>query len=180
MATAAETAADRTTPARATVAKAGALHASQAPPDTTLLLWGGVRDGKLHLEPAFARTAPVSLPDAPGPYRLTGLNFVGRQLFAISFTPRKIDHGGGSGFVFAIPFESEWTEALDRIELSGPEGVATLDRATGGRGVLVVDRETGMVRSILRDGFGALPPDIAADSAKVEIIRGLPREPGSR
>ena len=121
------------------------------------------------------RRAP-ELPEASGPYRLEGRDAEGRRLFSFSFTPDALDHGGGS-FLFAIPFEPEWTEALDRITLTGPEGSTTLDRNTGGRAALIIDRASGRVRTIARDrsaGDGALPAAMAAD-AQVQVIRGLPR-----
>ena len=149
---------------------------NQAAPKKTLLLWGGIRDGDLRLEPAFAHDAPAKLPEASGPYQLEGLDAEGGRLFSLSFTPDELDHGGSS-FLFAIPFEREWTQALDRVTLTGPEGSTTLDRDTGGRAALIVDRASGRVRTIARDWPDrdrALPAAMSAN-AQVEIIRGLPR-----
>ena len=148
------------------------LVASQT---TTLLLWGGVQDGDLRLEPAFMSDARVKLPEASGHYQLTGLDSQGRRLFSLSFTPDELDHGGSS-FLFAVPFEPEWTEDLDRVTLTGPEGSTTLDRDTGGRAALIIDRASGLVRTIARDwsdGDRALPAAMPAN-AQVEVIRGLP------
>ena len=149
------------------------LVASQT---TTLLLWGGVQDGDLRLEPAFMSDARVKLPEASGHYQLTGLDSQGRRLFSLSFTPDELDHGGSS-FLFAVPFEPEWTEDLDRVTLTGPEGSTTLDRDTGERAALIIDRASGLVRTIARDwsdGDGALPAAMSANG-QVEVIRGLPR-----
>ncbi len=162
-------------------AAGGALEADILPRERTqeaevLLLMGGVRDGEMSIDPAFVYEGRVRLPEAPGPYSLRGLDGEGETLFSLSFTPHEIDHGG-SGFSFSIAFEPAWTEALDRIEVRGPEGVATVDRVAGGRAMLIIDRATGQVRSILRDGSGGLPAALAADSAGLEIIRGLPRRP---
>ena len=132
--------------------------------------------GGLRLEPAFAHDARLKLPQEPGLYRLEGLDAEGRRLFSFSFTPDAVAHGGGS-FLFAIPFEPAWTEDLDRITLTGPEGSTTLDRETGGRAALIIDRASGLVRTIARDwsvGGAALPAAMAAD-AQVQVIRGLPR-----
>ena len=99
----------------------------------------------------------------------------GAASFSFSFTPDALDHGGSS-FLFAIPFEPAWTEDLDRITLTGPEGSTALDRDAGGRAALIIDRVSGRVRAISRDwadGNGALPAARAA-STQVEIIRGLP------
>ena len=160
---------------RLDLASAPALFAQRAEQET-LLLWGGVQDGDLRLEPAFAHDARLKLPEAPGPYRLEGLSAGGRRLFSFSFTPDELDHGGSS-FLFAIPFEPEWTEDLDRITLAGPEGSTTLDRETGGRAALIIDRASGRVRTIARDwsvGNAASAAAMALD-AQVEVIRGLPR-----
>ncbi len=139
-----------------------------------LLLWGGVRDGSLRMEPAFAMEAPIKLPARPGPYRLTGVAESGTTLFRLDFSPDPIDHGGAS-FLFALPFEEEWTDALDRIELSGPEGTTSVDRDAGGRAAMLVDESTGRVRSIVRDwperGAGA----VRLGDGGVVVRRGLPR-----
>ncbi len=159
---------------RLAIASAPVLIAQRAEQET-LLLWGGVQEGQLQLEPAFAYHARLKLPEVSGPYQLTGLDAEGRSLFSLSFTPDELDHGGSS-FLFAIPFETEWTEDLDRIALMGPEGSTTLDRDTGGRAALIIDRASGQVRTIARDwsvGDASLPAAMASD-AQVEIIRGLP------
>ncbi|WP_419165123.1 hypothetical protein [Candidatus Palauibacter sp.] len=160
----------------ARLASAGVQPDPAARRETVLLLWGGIRGGGLRLEPAFVHEAPARPPSGPGPYRLSGLDAAGRRLFSLSFAPQRVDDANGA-FAFAIPFDPSWTEALDRLTLSGPEGAVTLDRAGGGRAALIVDRATGRVRGIARDGFEALPsaPDTAGTAVKV--IRGLPRSP---
>ena len=140
----------------------------------TLLLWGSVHDGELRLEPAFASDGPVKLPESAGPYRLEGLAANGESLFRLAFSPDPVDHGGGGGFVFAMPFEEAWTGALDRIELTGPEGATAVDRAAGERAAMLIDRATGQVRSIVRNWSGVLPAAFGARSTVV-IRRGLPR-----
>ena len=143
-----------------------------------LMLWGGIRaDGELVLEPAFAYEGRARRPGAPGDYRVRGLDDEGETLFSIRFTPGEISDGS-KGFSYSIPFDPGWTEALDRLELRGPEGVATVDREAGVRAMMVIDRESGQVRSILRNGAAALPAALAADSSRVRILRGLPRPPG--
>ncbi len=160
---------------RLDLASAPALFAQRATQET-LLLCGGVQDRELRLEPAFAHDARLKLPEASGPYRLEGLDAEGRRLFSFSFTPDAVAHGGGS-FLFAIPFEPAWTEDLDRITLTGPEGSTTLDRETGGRAALIIDRASGLVRTIARDWSdgGVAHPAAKQASAQVKIIRGLPR-----
>jgi len=162
---------------RLDLASARARFAQRAATQETLLLWGGVHEGDLRLEPAFAHDARLKLPEAPGPYRIEGRDAEGRRLFSFSFTPDALDHGGGS-FLFAIPFEPEWNEDLDRITLTGPEDSTILDRDTGGRAALILDRASGLVRTIARDwsdrGTAASWAAMAA-VAQVEVIRGLPR-----
>ena len=161
---------------RLDLASARARFAPRAAAQETLLLWGGVHKGDLRLEPAFAHDARLKLPQAPGPYQLEGRDAEGRRLFSFSFTPDALDHGGGS-FLFAIPFEPAWSEDLDRITLTGPDGSTTLDRDTGGRAALIIDRASGRVRTIARDwsvGNAAFAAAMASD-AQVEVIRGLPR-----
>ena len=160
---------------RLDLASAPVLVAQRAEQET-LLLWGGVHEGGLRLEPAFAHDARLKLPEASGPYQLEGRDAEGRSLFSFSFTPDALAHGGGS-FLFAIPFEPEWNEDLDRITLTGPEGSTTLDRDTGGRAALIIDRASGRVRTIARDwsvGNAASAAAMAAD-AQLQVIRGLPR-----
>ena len=161
---------------RLDLASAQAPFAQRETAQQTLLLWGGIQEGEVRLEPAFAHDARLKLPEAPGPYQLEGLDAEGRRLFSLSFTPDELDHGG-SNFLFAVPFEPEWTEDLHRVTLTGPEGSTTLDRDTGGRAALIIDRASGLVRTIARDwsdGDGALPAAMSAN-AQVEVIRGLPR-----
>ena len=161
---------------RLDLASAQARFAQSAAMQETLLLWGGVHEGGLRLEPAFAHDARLKLPEAPGPYRLEGLDAEGRRLFSFSFTPDAVAHGGGS-FLFAIPFEPAWAEDLDRITLRGPEGSTTLDRDTGGRAGLIIDRASGRVRTIARDWFvgNATSAAAMASGTQVQVIRGLPR-----
>ena len=145
---------------------------------TVLMLWGGIRaDGELVLEPAFAYEGRVSRPGRPGDYRVRGLDGEGETLFSIRFMPGRISDGS-KGFSYSIPFDASWTEALDRLELSGPEGVTTVDREAGARSMMVIDRATGQVRSILRNAAAGLPEELAADSSGLRILRGLPRPPG--
>ena len=161
---------------RLDLASARARFAERAAAQETLLLWGGVHEGGLRLEPAFAHDARLKLPEAPGPYQLEGRDAEGRRLFSFSFTPDALDHGGSS-FLFAIPFEPEWNEDLDRITLTGPAGSTALDRETGGRAALIIDRASGRVRTIARDwsAVNAAAAVAMALDAQVQVIRGLPR-----
>ncbi len=146
-----------------------------------LLLWGGVDAGELRLEPAFVRAAARHLPSRPGPYRLSGIDGSGRVLFSLSFTPTSVAHGIGDenrSFAFAIPFNPAWAQTLDRLTLNGPEGTTSVDRARGARAALVIDRATGRVRGLVRDGAGTLPTPWLSEGDRLEVARGFPRHPG--
>ena len=137
----------------------------------TLVLWGSLGSGDLHLEPPLALDAPVKLPGNSGPYRVSGFDDQGRVLFSYNFTPDPTDHGG-STFVFAVPFQQAWAEGLHRVTLSGPEGSTGLDRGEIDRAAVVLDR-TGSVRSIVRD-WPDTPPDalqaVAGLSARSALL----------
>lgn len=141
-----------------------------------LLIWGGVQDGELRLEPAFVRTTSPSLPPRPGRYLLSGVDGSGRQLFSLRFEPTEVDERNHA-FTYALPFEPAWAEALDRLTLSGPEGSVSLDRDRGGRAALFVDRATGRVWGMSRDGLLPLPPELSAEGIPLDVVRGLPRHP---
>ena len=136
-----------------------------------LLLWGGRSgDGDLALEPAFVVDASPTLPREDGPYRLTGESDAGSVLFTLNFSMSEyVDTEGGS-FAFILPVRGDWPLRLARITLSGPEGSESIV-AGGDRYVaLVLDRDFGTVRGILRDWVSpgsATPPG-----------RRIPPEPG--
>jgi hypothetical protein len=112
--------------------------------------------------------------------RLSGRDAAGRILCSFSFAPTSVAHGTDDenrAFAFAIPFDPAWTETLDLLTLTGPEGATSVDRARGARAALVIDRATGRVRSIVRDGAGGVPAQ-ANDGTGVRVLRGLPRRPG--
>ena len=136
-----------------------------------LVVWGGVREGRLKLDPAFVVDGPVALPEADGPYRVEGLGAGGEIRFSLAFSPTPLADGGGT-FVFLIPYESEWAGSLDRMVLSGPEGEYVLSRDDEPGMAVVTDRSTGRIRAIIRnwDG-GPLPGEGTAD---VTINRGIP------
>ena len=150
-----------------------------------LLLWGGTApDGELRLNPAFTLDLPVQLPTQPGPYRLEGFAVGGTREFALDFEMEELSHGGGN-FLFAIPFEERWLGTLERIVLTGPEGTVELNGASEQAMALVLDRETGSLRSVLRgeDAVGALtaataetsgPGGNSGSDTRVVVSYGLP------
>ena len=88
----------------------------------TLLLWGGTHDGDLRLEPAFVLDARVKIPEASGPYDVTGLDDEGRRLFSVSFTPDELDHGGEQLFV-RDPVRGRMDRGLGARYADGPRGL---------------------------------------------------------
>ena len=135
--------------------------------EQTILLWGGAdADGALSLNPAFAVDAPPALPEAGGDYRITGRGTDGAVLFSLDFEMATAADGDERmGFVFAVPFRSEWADALAEITLSGPSGYATIDRNTDRPAVILRDPDTGQVRAILRGAMTAAAA--AADPAAI-------------
>ena len=99
--------------------------AHTADPLRSLLLWGGVgADGTPFLNPAFVVDAPPALPDSAGHYTLTGRTVSGGELFSLSFTmPETADGDESSSFVFALPAQPDWANALTSLTLSGPAGL---------------------------------------------------------
>ena len=136
-----------------------------------LVVWGGVREGLLMLEPALVLDGPVVLPEADGPYRAEGLGAGDETRFSLSFSPTPLA-GGGGRFVFFIPYESEWADNLDRIVLTGPEGEYTVTRKSEPRMAVVTDRITGRIRAIIRDWDGEPLP--GEGTANVTITSGIP------
>ena len=149
-----------------TRAAAAYAHSSKG-----LLLWGRVdEDGMPALHPAFVVDAPSSVPRTGGPYRLTGIDREGGTLFSFYFNMARIADGEGSSFAFVIPVTAGWRHELERVELSGPGGVATIDGEGGSVAALLRDRYTGEVRGILRDWPG--------ESADLQAARRILPEPG--
>ena len=144
------------------------------PPPPSLLLWGGVNaDGTPFLEPAFVVTAPASLPDSVGDYRIEGLGADSTELFSLTFGMLEVaDAEGASGFTFVLPAVPGWDDALASIRLSGPAGSATLDLETERPMAILRDRTTGQVRAFL----DRLPADTSG--FEVHFSRGIP-DPGA-
>ena len=148
-----------------------------AAPDETggsrLLLWGRVTaEGVLHLDPAFVLDVPAQLPSGPGPYRVEGFGRDGNSAFALDFDMETVSEGGGS-FLFLVPFAEDRIASLERIVLSGPEGSTALERETRASPVaIVIDQETGRIRSILRgEAAGAAIGAVAADRRSRTVSR---------
>ncbi len=153
------------------VARSGVAAAS--PPSEMLVLWGGVADGELLLEPVYTMRAAPRLPEEQGPYRITGVGSDGRTLLTLDFIPVEDGHGG-KHFFFMVPLEPEWEDSLESIVLTGPEGQVDVDRDDERAITVVMERGTGRIRAILRDWDGALPAGLrGGEGLEVATTRGL-------
>ncbi|WP_420632775.1 Ig-like domain-containing protein [Candidatus Palauibacter sp.] len=142
----------------------------------TLLLWGGVENGRMVLDPSFLVNAAPRLPAEGGPYRLEGRAASGEMVFSLHFDMPAASDGepGDKGFVFALPVAAGW-EGLASISLSGPEGTVSLDRHGANAMGLLIDDTTGAVRGFLRDvaaadGAAVLPEP----GLRMRVSRGVP------
>ncbi len=161
--------------------RAGLLRRPQVPePVTSLIVWGGMDSGSaLFLEPALVTEAPPSLPQNPGPYRITGTAADGTVLFDLSFDmPVAGDGQGSSSFAFAVPMPAAWPDKLDSIRLSGPRGRSVRLNEDTDRPVTVLrNGPNGEVTAIIREPGAAAALRNAAQPGL--FSRGIPR-PGAR
>ncbi len=143
------------------------------PEGEMLVLWGGVLNGELRIEPVHSMTTTPKLPAEGGAYRIEGFGRGGQTEFSLSFTPGE-DKYGNKYFFFAIPIEADWEDALERITLTGPEGEATVDSSDPRSLTIVTDPATGRIRAILRDWNEALP-EALGDTSRLEVVttRGI-------
>ena len=138
-----------------------------------LVLWGGVLNGELRIEPLHPMYTTATLPRETGPYTLEGITSGGGVEFSLSFTPGE-DVYGNKYFLFTIPIEEDWEGALDRITLTGPEGAVTVDSSDRRAITVVTDPATGRIRAILRDWDRALPAALGnTDGLEVVTTRGI-------
>ncbi|WP_420438362.1 hypothetical protein [Candidatus Palauibacter sp.] len=136
--------------------RARALVAAARRESEVLVLWGGVVNGQLRIEPAFRATAPSRLPQQTGQYRIEGVDDSGATEFSLTFAPGA-DQFGDKYFLFMVPIDFDWASSLDRITLTGPEGTVSVSADADRPITVVTDPETGSVRAILRDWGGDLP-----------------------
>ena len=143
------------------------------PEGEMLVLWGGVLNGELRIEPVHSMSTTPKLPAEAGAYRIEGFGRGGVTEFSLSFTPGE-DQYGNKYFFFAVPIEGDWEDSLERITLTGPEGEVTVDRNDPRSLTIVTDPATGRIRAILRDWNQALPSALG-DTAGLEVVttRGI-------
>ena len=93
--------------------------AKSSSPSRGLLLWGGLNEsGELFLEPVFVVGAPPLPPRLDGPYRLTGEDEKGDEIFTQPFGMPEYGCGGrGGSFAFILPVGTDWPDRLERIVL---------------------------------------------------------------
>ena len=154
-----------------------AAHAT--PAVRSLLLWGGVdTTGTPFLNPAFVADAPPALPDSAGDYTVTGRDASGRELFSLSFAmPVALsEEAEVSSFVFTLPAEPGWADALASVTLSGPAGTATLDGDSDVSMAILRDPVTGRVRGFLRDVGDPEAGALARSAGGLDVLfsRGIP------
>jgi len=145
--------------------------AASDPTGEMLVVRGFVENGELTMEPAFVVTGPPALPESGGPYRVEGIGVDGRTEFSLPFRPTPVSKGGG-GFVFLVPYQPEWAQTLDRMVLTGPEGVDTMTRDGSAPMAVVTDPSTGQIRAIVRNWDGGPLPGEGV--SRVTITRGIP------
>lgn len=164
---------------------AGTATPAVASAGKSLLLWGGAdADGEPELHPAFVVDAPPALPRMDGPFRLVGHDENGRILFSMRFAMQEVADGdGGSMFVFAVPAQPEWAEALASVTLTGPNGSTSLSREGDTTATLLRDPATGRVRGILHDEADPSLAQMAATAGRlslpdldldIQVSRGIP------
>ena len=153
--------------------------AHTTPPVRSLLLWGGVdTTGTPFLNPTFVADAPPALPDSAGDYTVTGRDASGRELFSLSFAMAVAlsEEAETSSFVFALPAEPGWADALASVMLSGPAGTTTLDGDSDISMAILRDPVTGRVRGFLRDVGDPEAGALARVAGGLDVLfsRGIP------
>ncbi len=143
------------------------------PEGEMLVLWGGVLNGELRIEPVHSMQTTPKLPAEAGPYRIEGFGRGGQTEFSLSFTPGE-DQYGNKYFFFTIPIEADWENSLERITLTGLQGEVTVDQNDPRSLTIVTDPSTGRIRAILRDWNQGLPSALG-DTSGLEVVttRGI-------
>jgi hypothetical protein len=152
-------------------------QSSPPPAGPALVVWGRIENGVPKLEPSFQTTTTPSLPTAPGPYHVEGLDAQGRAVFAYDFAASAIPDIAGDirHFAFAIPLSDDAVGRITSLRLFGRGSearmnsrarVAVPERAVARSGdginvqwdgneyplVVVRDASTGKILSLARGG----------------------------
>jgi hypothetical protein len=89
-------------------------------PQTTLMVWGRIKNGVVTLEPAFRLTTSPVVATRPGNYRLELRDEAGRVLTGFTFDPDDVDHDGSAqAFAFAVPMDGTIESRLASVAIVG-------------------------------------------------------------
>lgn len=131
------------------------VAADRGQPRDMLVLWGGVLNGKMRLEPPFTIGAAPQLPNEAGPYRIEATGMDGGIDIDLSFRACE-DQFGDRYFFFTVSVEADWADTLDRITLTGPGGLVTVAADHERTLTIVSDPSTGWIQALLHD-LGDVP-----------------------
>ena len=71
-----------------------------------------------------------------------------------------------------MPYDTELNGALKRVVLTGPEGEFTLGHSSASPMAIIINRDNGQVRAILRDWNGGL--NLVDGNTEIMVSDGLP------
>lgn len=136
-----------------------------------LLVWGGVANGEMVLEPAFRLDMVPSVPtDSRGSYEIRGLDARGSVIFSYRFEPEEIDHADARSFAFAIPNEVAKADELVEIVLTGPEGETRQTRSAAPPPPATRLARPGIVRAEASWDAAASPVALVRDAGTGEVL----------
>jgi hypothetical protein len=104
-----------------------AAYAGSSGRENGVLVWGSISSRGVTLHPAFELVTRPVLPEAGGPNTVRGLAGDGRELFRLSFEGTPVgdsDDPDERHFVYFVPLSRSQLDAIERIELSTPQGAA--------------------------------------------------------
>lgn len=144
---------------------------------SSLLVWGSIRDGRVVLEPAFQVTTRPALPAAPGPYTVEGVDASGEVVFSFSFAGDRVPDLKGDQrlFAFALPLGPQQMDRLATLRVvrrgvdAGAGGV-TEHRASLAASPRASVARQGAERLAVRWDAGAYPMAMVRDARTGEIL----------
>jgi hypothetical protein len=145
--------------------------ASIRPKVPALMVWGRIENGVPKLEPAFQLTAPASLPETTGPFKVQALDANGREVFSYSFSAEAMPDVPGDfrHFAFAVPVSQA---DVDRIVTLRLEAKGRESRISAGDQPLTVvrDEKSGEILSLVR---GRQPVVANGRNVRLEFSDGI-------
>jgi hypothetical protein len=144
---------------------------------SSLLVWGSIRDGRVVLEPAFQVTTRPALPAAPGPYMVEGVDAAGEVVFSLSFAGDRVPdlEGDQRLFAFALPLSPQQMDRLATLRVvrrgvdSGAGGVTERRASLAAAPRASVARQ-GAERLSVRWDASAYPMAMVRDARTGEIL----------